>query len=182
MPVPSEPATRDAAGPEKSTYAARIEERLGGRPQFERFSASVLDWTDSAMTRAYALRRLAQQFSVAAENEMTPEDRLTLRKLGREHLASFTQDAQRVANTVKPVMAGMGAGVAQIEVRQVPVDWQSASEDLLAAARRAETLLAVVLGVAPPDSASGNAPAQLLIALAQLSRGAEECRRLLDGR
>jgi hypothetical protein len=182
MPVPSEPATRDAAGPEKSIYAARIEERLGGRPQFERFSASVLDWTDSAMTRAYALRRLAQQFSAAAENEMTPEDRLTLRKLGREHLAAFTQDAQRVANTVKPVVAGMGAGVAQLEVRQEPVDWQSASEDLLAAARRAETLLAVVLGVAPPDNASGNAPAQLLIALAQLSRGAEECRRLLDGR
>jgi hypothetical protein len=182
MPVQSEPATRDAAGPEKSTYAARIEERLGGRPQFERFSASVLDWTDTAMTRAYALRRLAQQFSVAAEKEMTPEDRLTLRKMGREHLAAFTQDAQRVASTVKPVVAGMGGGVTQLEFRQEPVDWQSASEDLLAAARRSETLLAVVLGVAPPDDASGNAPAQLLVALAQLSRGAEECRRLLDGR
>ena len=108
MPVQSEPATRDAAGPEKSTYAARIEERLGGRPQFERFSSSVLDWTDSAMTRAYALRRLAQQFSAAAENQMTAEDRRTLRKLGREHLAAFAKDAQRVANTVKPVLTGMG--------------------------------------------------------------------------
>ena len=110
MPVQSEPATRDAAGPEKSTYAARIEERLGGRPQFERFSSSVLDWTDSAMTRAYALRRLAQQFSAAAENQMTAEDRRTLRKLGREHLAAFAKDAQRVANTVNPVLTGMGAG------------------------------------------------------------------------
>ena len=151
-PVQSEPATRDAAGPEKSTYPARIEERLGGRPQFERFSSSVLDWTDSAMTRAYALRRLAQQFSAAAENQMTAEDRRTLRKLGREHLAAFAKDAQRVANTVKPVLTGMGAGTAQIEARPEPTDWQSASEDLLASARRAETLLAVVLGVAPAET------------------------------
>ncbi len=181
-PVQSEPATRDAAGPEKSTYAARIEERLGGRPQFERFSSSVLDWTDSAMTRAYALRRLAQQFSAAAENQMTDEDRRTLRKLGREHLAAFAKDAQRVANTVNPILTGIGAGVAQPEPRPDPAAWQSASEDLLASARRAETLLAIVLGVAPAETASGNAPAQLFTALEQLSSRAEQCRRLLADR
>jgi hypothetical protein len=181
-PVQSEPAARDAAGPEKSTYPARIEERLGGRPQFERFSSSVLDWTDSAMTRAYALRRLAQQFSAAAEDQMTAEDRRTLRKLGREHLAAFTKDAQRVANTVKPVLTGVAAGTAQLEARAQASTWQFASEDLLTSARRAETLLAVVLGVAPPESDSANAPAQLLVALAQLSSRAEECQRLLADR
>jgi hypothetical protein len=181
-PVQSEPATRDAAGPEKSTYAARIEERLGGRPQFERFSSSVLDWTDSAMTRAYALRRLAQQFSAAAEKEMTAEDRRTLHRLGREHLAAFTKDAQRVANTVNPVLTGMVPGVAQLEVHAEPTGWQAASEDLLATARRAETLLAIILGVAPLENAPGDAPAQLIVALAQLSRDTEECQRLLADR
>jgi hypothetical protein len=181
-PVQSEPATRDAAGPEKSTYAARIEERLGGRPQFERFSSSILDWTDSAMTRAYALRRLAQQFSATAENEMNAEDRRTLRRLGREHLAAFTKDAQRVANTVRPVLTGMVPSAAQLEVHAEPAAWQPASEDLLATARRAETLLAVVLGVAPAENAPGDAPAQLIVALAQLSRDAEECQRLLADR
>jgi hypothetical protein len=181
-PVQSEPATRDAAGPEKSTYAARIEERLGGRPQFERFSSSVLDWTDSAMTRAYALRRLAQQFSAAAEKEMTAEDRRTLHRLGREHLAAFTKDAQRVANTVNPVLTGMVPGVAQLEVHAEPTGWQAASEDLLATARRAETLLAIILGVAPAENAPGDAPAQLIVALAHLSRDTEECQRLLADR
>jgi hypothetical protein len=141
-----------------------------------------LDWTDSAMTRAYALRRLAQQFPAKAENEMTAEDRSTLRNLGREHLAAFTKDAQRVANTVKPVLTGMGGGVTQLEARMEPIDWQSASEDLLASARRAETLLAVVLGVAPAELSSGDAPAQLLIALAQVSRRTDECQHLLAGR
>jgi len=181
-PVQSEPAARDAAGPEKSAYPARIEERLGGRPQFERFSSSVLDWTDSAMTRAYALRRLAQQFSAAAEDQMTAGDRRTLRKLGREHLAAFNQDAQRVANTVKPVLSGMGPGTAQLEARAEATTWQSASEDLLTSARRAEALLAVVLGVTPPERDSANTPAQLLVALAQLSSRAEECQRLLADR
>ena len=181
-PVQSEPATRDAAGPEKSTYAARIEERLGGRPQFERFSSSVLDWTDSAMTRAYALRRLAQQFSAAAEKEMTAEDRRMLHRLGREHLAAFTKDAQRVANTVNPVLTGMVPGVAQLEVHAEPTGWQAASEDLLATARRAETLLAIILGVAPAENAPGDAPAQLIVALAHLSRDTEECQRLLADR
>jgi hypothetical protein len=182
MPVQSEPATRDAAGPEKSTYAARIEERLGGRPQFERFSSSVLDWTDSAMTRAYALRRLAQQFSAAAENGMTAEDRRTLRRLGREHLAAFTKDAQRVANTVNPILAGMTPGVVRLETHPDPTAWQDATEELLSAARRSETLLAVVLGVASPENASGDAPAQLVVALAQLSSRADECQRLLADR
>jgi hypothetical protein len=182
MAVQSEPAARDAAGSEKSTYAARIEERLGGRPQFERFSASVLDWTDSAMTRAYALRRLAQQFSAAAEKEMTAEDRLTLHNLGREHLAAFSKDAQHVAATVNPILAGIGAGGAQLEIHQEPLDWQAASEELLASARRAETLLAVVLGAAPAGGVAAHAPEQLLVGLAQLARSAEECRRLLDAK
>jgi hypothetical protein len=113
---------------------------------------------------------------------MTAEDRRTLRRLGREHLAAFTKDAQRVANTVNPVLNGMVPGGAQIEVHAEPTAWQDASEDLLATARRAETLLAVVLGVAPAENARDDAPAQLIIALAQLSRGAEECQRLLADR
>jgi len=76
----------------------------------------------------------------------------------------------------------MGAGVAEHETRPDPAAWQSASEDLLASARRAETLLAVVLGVAPAELSSGNAPAELLIALAQISSRTEQCQRLLAGR
>jgi len=180
-PAQSEPAARDAAGPDKATYPARIEERLGGRPQFERFSSSVLEWTDSAMTRAYALRRLAQQFPAAAESEMSAEDRLTLRRLAREHLAAFVKDLQRVDKTVTPVLTGMG-NYAEIEARSESVSWQSATEDLLTSARRAETLLAVVLGVTPAENAAAGAPAQLLIALDQLSLRGGECQRLLADR
>jgi hypothetical protein len=42
-----------------------------------------------------------------------------------------------------------------------------------------ETLLAVVLGVAPAGSTT-DAPAQLLTALGQLTTDIEQCRRLLS--
>jgi hypothetical protein len=181
-PVLPEPATRDAAGTEKSTHAARIEERLGGRPQFERFSSSVLDWTDAAMTRAYALRRLAQQFPPEAENQMSADDRRTLRKLAREHLTAFMKETQRVSSTVVPVLKGMGNSMAQIDVHGQPVSWQAASEDLLNAASRTETLLAVTLGMAPAENPAANTPGQLLIGLAQISNQADACQRLLADR
>ena len=81
---------------EKSTYPARIEQRLGGRPQFERFSGQILDWTDSAMSRAYALRRLAQQFP--RERRKRDGRRETAARSANwacEHLAAFARKRTR---------------------------------------------------------------------------------------
>jgi hypothetical protein len=175
-----EPVTRDAAGPEKPKYPARLEARLGGRPQFERFSGQVLDWTDSAMSRVYALRRLAQQFPAAAEAEMRPEDRRTLHNLGREHVAALIQDLHKVTNTVNPVLKGVGTASPnpQPPTPDPGSSWQPASEELFASGRRVETLLAIVLGVAP-GSGEERSP-ELLSALAQFTNSTEHCLRLLS--
>ena len=182
QPVHSEPATRDAAGPEKSPYPARIEERLGGRPQFERFSGQVLEWTDSAMTRAYALHRLAQQFPATSEQALSSEERRTLHALGREHLAELAKDYERISNTVGPVLAGLGVGAAPRQNQADPSAWQTASEDLLTSARRVDTLLAQVLGTGSGERAAENPPAQLSAAMAQLAVRIELCQRMLADR
>ena len=179
-PPAQEPATRDAAGPEEPKYPARLEARLGGRPQFERFSGQILDWTDSAMTRVYALHRLAQQFPPDAEAEMRPEERRTLRSLGSEHAAALAKELQKIARTVNPVLAGPGADPGPA-TPSASNSWQLATGDLFATGRRVETLLAEVLGVSSgaaansPDSAS-----QLLTALAQFTQENEQCLRLLS--
>jgi hypothetical protein len=49
----------------------------------------------------------------------------------------------------------------------------------LTAARRVETLSAVVLGISAPKGTYEAAPSQLLAALAQLSSRVEQCRKLL---
>ncbi len=182
QPVHTELAARDAAGPDKSPYPARIEERLGGRPQFERFSGQVLEWTDSAMTRAYALRRLAQQFPTVSEQAMSAEDRHTLHTLGREHLAALAKDYERISNTVAPVLAGLGSGAVSKPAVGEAAGWQPASEDLLASARRVETLLAQVLGAGSGERTAENPPAQLSAAMAQLAARIEQSQKLLAER
>jgi len=180
LPAQGEPAiTRDAAAGEKSKYAARIEQRLGGRPQFERFSGQILDWTDAAMSRAYALRRLAQQFSPASENAMRPEDRRTLRGLGREHLAALQKELSKIQGGLGPVLDGMGTRAAPGQVHTESGQWQSETELLLVSARQVETLLAAVLGITPV-AGSADVLSQLPAALAQLTAEIEHCQRLLS--
>jgi hypothetical protein len=179
-PAQSEPATaRDAAAAEKSTNTARMEQRLGGRPQFERFSGQLLDWTDSAMSRVYALRRLAQQFSPASEQAMSAKDRHTLRTLGREHVAALQKDLNQIQTALNPVLTEMGAAPVVREPIATSIPWQAATESLLASARRTETLLAAVLGITS-GAVSSDAPAQLQSALEQLASHIEHCQRLLS--
>jgi hypothetical protein len=156
-----------------------MEQRLGGRPQFERVSGQVLDWTDSAMTRAYALRRLAQQFTADAEQNMSADDRRSLHALGRAHLDAFAKDSQAIGNTLRPVLTGLGGSASALDSHTTAANWQAVSEELLTAARRVETLTAVVLGVSASPAGYDAVPSQLLTALAQLSSRVEQCRKLL---
>jgi hypothetical protein len=186
-PVQSEPApTRDAAGPDNRQLQARIEVRLGGRPQFERFSGQLLDWTDSAMARAYALLRLAQEFPAEAERQMTTADRRLLHNLGREHLAVFARETARIETTLTPILTGLGAAPVKAEAHPAAA-WQTAADELLTAARQVESLLAVALGVVSSDKAAASSdnardrvPAQLMSGLVQLTGSIEQCQRLLS--
>ena len=191
-PVQSEPAqTRNAAGPENRQLQARIEERLGGRPQFERFSGQLLEWTDAAMARAYALRRLAQEFSPARERQMSAADRRLLHGLSREHLAAFAKETARIEITLTPILTGLGAAPLKTEAKsqaQTTATWQAASDPLLTAARRVESLLAAAMGVTSPDkgwdrladNGWDRVPAQLMSGLAQLTESIEQCQRHLS--
>ena len=79
------------------------------------------------------------------------------------------------------MLTGLGGVAAPPEARPDAATWQAASEDLLTAARRVETLTAaVVLGVSAPTGSYEAAPSQLLTALAQLSSRVEQCRKLLS--
>ena len=181
---PEAPAVRDSAGSAPPAFQVRLEERLGGRPQFERFSSQLLDESEAAMDRAYALGRLAQQFPPDVERQLGIEDRHTLRNLWRDHLVAFAKESGQIEATLTPLLRSLGGTVAPLDVRSEPAAWQSASEELLSAARRVETALAVLLGMAAPNHPADQIPSQLLAALAQLRASREHCQRLLsyDGR
>ena len=165
-PVRSE----SAAGVDLAALAARIEKQAGGKANYERLSSEVLDASETMMARAFALRRLAEQFPQAAAAQMTPADRTTLHDLYHEHAAALARETAAIEQLLKPVLIPLGGRAAVAD----PVHsgaWQSDTEMLFRTARRAESLLAVMLGVAPGESS--NLPTQVLTSLARLRASAE---------
>ena len=177
---PETPALRDSAGSAPPPFQVRLEERLGGRAQFERFSSQLLDGSDAVMSRAYALRRLAQQFPPDVERQLSVGDRRMLHDLGREHVAALARQSGEMDAALSRILAALGGAAPSGEIRLESAAWQPASEELLSAARRVETILAVLLGMASPDNPADDIPSQLLAALAQLRASQEHCQRLLS--
>ena len=159
------------APPEKSIsqqFQARIEQQIGGRQNFEQFSSQLLDMTDAMMSRAYALRRLADRFSKDLEASLSPADRQVLQNLNREHTAAIKRQAAQIERLLKPVLVPLGgspAGGTSSGIRSV--SWQPATEELFQNARNVETLLAVMLGVTPGNS-NAQLPSEVLLSVAQL--------------
>jgi hypothetical protein len=157
---------------------SRLREQLGGRTQFERFSAQLLERSDAAMARAYALRRLAQEFASPAEREMGASDRRLLRSMAREHLAALAAGFQGVDEAVSPLLETRASGLAG-ESRPATGSWQDAAEDALRAAREVETALAALLGAAPAEGGA-DLPSRFPSAMANLKTSLERCRSLLS--
>jgi hypothetical protein len=151
---------------------ARLAEQLGGRANLEQLAAQVLDSSESLMARAYALRRLAEQFPVSAERELSVTDRQLLQRLRAEHAAALGQQAAEIDRDLQPVLATVNGDAGKTPGRGAPSEpWQAATENLFQSARRLDKLLGVMFGAAPSDITAGQISAQLKTSLAQLRAG-----------
>ena len=93
---------------------ARLEKQVGGRAPFERLSAQLLELSDGMMSRAYALRRLAQRFPHQVEAELTPAERAVLRNLGREHAGALARQAGEMERLLAPVLVSLGGAAGAV--------------------------------------------------------------------
>lgn len=169
------------AAPAKSIsqqFQARIEQQIGGRQNFEQFSSQLLDLTDAMMSRAYALRRLADRFSKDLEVSLSPADRQVLQNLNREHATAIKQQAAQMERLLKPVLVPLGGSPAGGTGSGIlSVSWQPATEELFQNARSVETLLAVMLGVTPGNS-NAQLPSEVLVSVAQLRASSDAYEQL----
>ena len=118
------------------------------------------------MSRAYALRRLAELFPPDVESQLSAQDRQLLRHLQQEHTAALRKQAAELNRMLKPVLPAHG-GAAPGGIISSGA-WQPATEDLFQTARRVEKLLAVMFAAAPGETADEQVPAQLLSSLTEL--------------
>jgi hypothetical protein len=170
---PEKPVRADIQpSPELIALQERIEKQAGGRANYENLAAQTLDASDSMMSRAYALRRLAERFPAANESLMTASDRQVLRQLYLEHASALAKQAGEMERLLRPVLAPL-SGRVTVGTLPAASSWQAGTENLFTIAHRVETLLAVILGVAPGDAVGKDVPSQVLSSLAQLRASAD---------
>jgi len=169
-----EAPTESAARPDMQPLQARLAEQIGGRVYFAQLAAQVLDMSEPMMSRAYALRRLAERFPVEIESELSAQDWQLLRSLQHEHAEALKRQTAEIERLLRPAL-GPVSGLSRIE----PVDatlssaWQPATEELFQSARGIEKMLAVLFGAAAGEAPDERLPSQLLSNLAQLRARAE---------
>jgi anti-sigma factor RsiW len=161
---------------------SRLAKSVGGRANFDQIAAQVLDLSDNMMTRAYALRRLAETFPSEAEAELNAQDLQLLRTMRQEHAAALRQQAAEIDRLVKPALASVSSvAPAQISAG-LATGWQSASQQLFQSARRLEKLLGVVFGAAAVEASSKpeeQLPTQVLYSLAELRARSDAYQRFV---
>ena len=165
-------------GGDSRQLQTRLAEQLGGRANLDQLAAQVLDSSESLMARAYALRRLAEQFPVAVERELSVSDRQLLQRMRGEHSAALRQQATGIARALQPVLASGNGDAGTTPDRGIPLEpWQAATDNLFQSARRLDKLLGVMFGAAPSEIPAGQISAQLKTSLAQLRTGLDSYER-----
>jgi putative zinc finger protein len=177
-PPPGGAAT--AATPVPSATQNHLEEQLGGHAQFEIFSSQLLDHQEAAMARIYALRRLATQFPANEEGQLNAGDQRLLHDLGREHVQALSRELAAIQRVAGPVLGSISAS-ATPSVSGAAVTWQATAEDLLAAGRQMDSLIAPLIGASAPEPAlQARNPSQALAsALAQIRLAVQQCELIL---
>jgi len=172
-------SSRISVGAGMGPLQAEMERRLGGRAPFEQLADQTFDMADRFMSRAHALRRLAQRFPSDIEAQLTPGERKLLERLRQEHAGALVENVAGVEGRLR---TALGVTLEDTEAVGVSGHWQDETEPLFAAARHAEIMLVTLLGASPDQNQSPDLPAQTAASLAQLRQRAENYEHLNMGR
>jgi hypothetical protein len=168
-----------ATSGEEAGLRARMENQLGGRRYVEQLTRQILEMSESMMSRAYALRRLAEQMRPGVEAELSDQDRRLLVNLYHDHTAVLGRQESEIERVLDPVLTSLGAPDAGAGRSPVSAgSWQECTEDLFQAARRVDRQLAQMLDVAPGEGRAEQLPAKVRSSLAELRARSEVCDRL----
>jgi anti-sigma factor RsiW len=178
--APSEVAAVNgsAAGAAGSPMEARLEKRLGGHAEFDRFSTQLLDLDDAAMKRVYALHNLAQKFSPEAEAKLSAEDLNLLHELSRKHTAVLAEKVGEMEKMLIPTLSSLG-GTAAAVPSAGHTSWQSATDDVYRNGRRMEVLISQILGMTLGKASTNALPSDLMAALNELRADLDDCGKAL---
>jgi len=177
---PEDTASRGIApGVEEAGLRTRMENQLGGRRYVEQLTRQILEMSELMMSRAYALKRLAEQMPPEVEAELSDQDRQLLVNLHHDHIAVLTRQEAEIERVLDPVLVSLGAPDAGAGRSPITAgSWQGCTEELSQAARRVDRQVAQMLDAAPGEGRAEQLPAEVRSSLAELRARAELCGRL----
>lgn len=169
LPAGRRAAERVSLPPEIARLQAELEEHLGGRASFEQFADEVLGLSETLMSHVHALRRLAERFQPEVESNLTADEMRLLWSLRREHAVAVAELAVALEERSRPALASLAAPAAEsFPAMPLGDSWQAVTEVLFGEARRAESLLAAMLGGAVTQVRPEALPARVLSSLEHL--------------
>ncbi len=171
--------SRISVSPGTGPLQTAMENRLGGRAAFEQFADHIFDLTDAYMSRAHALRRLAQRFPPDVELQMTGRERQLLEQIRLDHAQALLDNVAGVEDRIR---SAIGITLDDGPPVKSSPEWQDETERVFGEACQSEAMLVSLLGAAPDQFQSPQLPAQVAAALAQLRKRVENYQHLSAGR
>jgi hypothetical protein len=162
-PSPALPQRRSAPGA-LSAFQLQLQDQLGNADSVEQFTNRVLDASEAAMARAYALRALARRFPLGVESQLGAQGLETLAGMRRDHLEALTERWRDLDRQIRPLLANLTSQPLPPPAARSP-QWQAQTEQLFAATARVDQLLNGML--AGGDAGTGGA-SELAAALNRL--------------
>lgn len=174
VPPAEHPASTITVRPEITLLQSQLEQRLGGRAAYDELTNALLETVDGLLAHVHAIRRLAGRFPPEVESALSREDKAVLASLLRDHASAAAKLAAALEERSRPVFGALARpGGPAPPLRGSGKPWQSAIEELLGSARRAEALLAAILGGSVSPEPATTLPGEFLSSVEQLRRQAE---------
>jgi hypothetical protein len=114
--------------------------RLGSHVALENFTNHIMDFSEAVLTRAHALRSLAQRFSLDIEKQLGSEDRNTLDAIKTDHILKLQTTIRGISDAMQTLSVG-GGGTPSVTTGT----WQTATQHLLESAQSFDRVATEIL-------------------------------------
>jgi hypothetical protein len=131
----------------------------------------LLDQTDRAIERAYALRSLARRFPGEVAEPWTPADRALLEGLVRDHLDAMAASIAAIQHLLAPILPAVANPPATQHLPALPSGWRLVAETLPDSLNQLDRLLNRPSGAGPDLDARKARLAQTLAAIRNQAAG-----------
>jgi hypothetical protein len=125
--------------------------RLGSHVALENFTNHIMDLSEAVLTRAHALRALAQRFTPEIEKQLGPGDRNTLDTIKTDHILKLQTTIRGISDAMQSL-----SEQASPAPSVTAGTWQSATQPMLESAQNFDRVATEILAGSGTTHALGD--------------------------